>query len=101
MNMQFDFVVTDMTPQEAKEIYSAIVTLLGSQHQVDGGVYPAMSDDPIPPGYEDLTRAEIDELIADNKPYEPTQQELDNQAKTEKWDNPCVKDQLWEAHDEN
>lgn len=61
-------------------------------------VYDDEGAAPIPAGYEDLTRAEIDELRAESVKPDFTQKELDNQDRTEVWNNPSVKDQLWEEH---
>ena len=43
---------------------------------------------------------EADESDHETIPYEFTQEELDNMARTEVWNNPSVKDQLWEVHND-
>lgn len=47
MNIQFDFVVTDWTVEDAKKFYDLIIDQLGQDHKVTGGVSPATEDDPL------------------------------------------------------
>lgn len=46
-NIQFDFIVTGWTIEEAKAFYDSIVDHLEREHTVTGGVCIANQDDPL------------------------------------------------------